>query len=59
MIRALCVHLKERNLQIQQPDVLGRLQKKKFQRLCSSRDGVHLGPEKDTCRQDSLSKWID
>jgi hypothetical protein len=25
------------------------------QLLCSSRDGVHLGPEKDTCRQDSLS----
>ncbi len=29
-----------------------------FKRLCSSRDGVHLKPEKDTCRQDSLSKWI-
>jgi hypothetical protein len=27
--------------------------------LCSSRDGVPLGPEKDTCQQDSLSKWID
>ncbi len=27
--------------------------------LCSSRDGVPLGPKKDTCRQDSLSKWID
>jgi hypothetical protein len=21
--------------------------------------GVHLGPEKNTCRQDSLYKWID
>jgi hypothetical protein len=28
-------------------------------RLSSSHDGVHLGPEKDTCRQDSLSYWID
>ncbi len=28
-------------------------------RLCSSRDGVHLRPEKDTCRLYSLSKWID
>ena len=27
--------------------------------LPSSRDGVPLGPKKDTCRQDSLSKWID
>ena len=27
--------------------------------LCSSRDGVPLGLEKDTCRQTSLSKWID
>ena len=27
--------------------------------LCSSRDGVPLGPEKDTCRQDSFSKWND
>ncbi len=27
--------------------------------LCYSRDAVPLGPEKDTCRQDSLSKWID
>jgi hypothetical protein len=24
----------------------------------SSRDAVHLGQEKNTCRQDSLSKWI-
>jgi hypothetical protein len=28
-------------------------------RFCSPRDGVHWGPEKDTCRQDSSSKWID
>jgi hypothetical protein len=27
--------------------------------LCSSRDGVPLGLEKDTCRQTSLSKWIN
>ena len=27
--------------------------------LCSSRDGVPLGPKKDTCRQDSLLKLID
>jgi hypothetical protein len=27
--------------------------------ICSSRDGDHLGQEKETCRQDSLSKWID
>jgi hypothetical protein len=27
--------------------------------LCSSRDGGPLGPEKDTCRQDSLPKWIN
>jgi len=27
--------------------------------LCSSRDGVPLGPKKNTFRQTSLSKWID
>ena len=27
--------------------------------LCSSRDGIPLGPKKDTCRQDSLLKLID
>ncbi len=27
--------------------------------FCTSRDGVPLGPEKDNCRQDSLSKPID
>jgi hypothetical protein len=27
--------------------------------LCSSRDSVPLGPKKNTCRQTSLSKWID
>ncbi len=27
--------------------------------LCSSRDGVHLGPEKETCPQGILSKWMD
>ena len=27
--------------------------------LCSSRDGVPLGPKTDTFRQTSLSKWID
>ncbi len=27
-----------------------------FKRLCSSRGGVHLGPEKGTARQDSLTK---
>jgi hypothetical protein len=27
--------------------------------VCSSRDGVHLGPKKETCRQDILSQWID
>jgi hypothetical protein len=27
--------------------------------LCSSRDGVPLGPKKNTSRQTSLSKWID
>jgi hypothetical protein len=31
----------------------------RLKRLCSYRDGVLLGPEKDTCRQDSLTKWID
>ncbi len=27
--------------------------------LCSPRDGVPLGPKKNTCRQTSLLKWID
>jgi hypothetical protein len=35
------------------------LSKGRLKRLCSSRDGVHLRPDKDTRRQDSLSKWID
>ncbi len=33
--------------------------KERLNRLCSSSDGVHLGPEKDTSRQDSLSFKID
>jgi hypothetical protein len=28
-------------------------------RLCFSRDGVLFWAEKGTCRQDSISKWID
>ncbi len=31
----------------------------RWKHLCSSRDGVHLRPEKDTCRLVSLSKWIE
>ncbi len=27
--------------------------------VCSSRDGAHIGPEKDTCRHDGLSIWVD
>ncbi len=55
MIIIFCEYIRGQVL----PDFLHQLPISDCSVLCYSRDAVPLGPEKDTCRQDSLSKWID